>query len=207
MPDSERRLRFRRYKIGFFDPDRLSCHRTHTISHNCWGDGVAGTSRRWSSLPRWSIESFILSPSRTFPPSGAATRYNPTALFSLHSLEFGVYDKTDFNFDFGFAMDDIFSGRPRTDNRRQVAVHTRNVARKQGRSSNHSTGRHKLGGTCELEKHGTSTLAGNIQGPKVSMKIELHGGAFSLLGSVDGNKMSGTTEPAGGTWKATRQMQ
>ena len=62
----------------------------------------------------------------------------------------------------------------------------------------------KLGGTCELQKHGTSTVVGSIQGANVSMKIELHGGSFSLLGTVDGNKMSGTTEPAGGTWKATR---
>ena len=65
----------------------------------------------------------------------------------------------------------------------------------------------KLGGACELEKHGTSTVVGSIQGAKVSMKIELHGGSFSLLGTVEGNKMSGTTEPAGGTWKATRQME
>jgi len=62
----------------------------------------------------------------------------------------------------------------------------------------------KLSGACEVEKHGTSTVTGSIQGAKVSMKIELHGGSFSLLGTVDGNKMSGTTEPAGGTWKATR---
>ena len=65
----------------------------------------------------------------------------------------------------------------------------------------------KLGGSCELEKHGTSTIAGSIQDAKVSMKIELHGGSFSLLGTVEGNKMDGTTEPAGGTWKATRQTE
>ena len=62
----------------------------------------------------------------------------------------------------------------------------------------------KLGGSCELEKHGTSEIAGNVQDAKVSMKIELHGGSFTLLGTIDGNKMSGTTEPAGGTWKARR---
>jgi hypothetical protein len=63
----------------------------------------------------------------------------------------------------------------------------------------------KLGGTCDLQKHGTSTIAGSIQGTKVSMKIELHGGSFTMLGTVEGGKMSGTTEPAGGTWKATRE--
>ena len=65
----------------------------------------------------------------------------------------------------------------------------------------------KVGGSCELEKHGTSVVAGSIQDAKVSMKIELHGVSFSLLGTVEGNKMSGTTEPAGGTWKATRQVE
>jgi len=62
----------------------------------------------------------------------------------------------------------------------------------------------KLGGTCELQEHGTSTVVGSVQGAKVSMKIELHGTSFTLLGTVEGDKMSGTTEPAGGTWKATR---
>lgn len=65
----------------------------------------------------------------------------------------------------------------------------------------------KLSGTCELQKHGTSTVTGSIQGAKVSMKIELHGGSFTLLGAVEGDNMSGTTEPAGGTWKATRQEE
>ena len=63
----------------------------------------------------------------------------------------------------------------------------------------------KLSGTGELEKHGASTLTGSIEGAKVSMKIVLHGGSFTMLGTVEGNTMSGTTEPAGGTWKATRQ--
>ena len=62
----------------------------------------------------------------------------------------------------------------------------------------------KLTGTGELEKHGASTLSGNIHGTKVSITIKLHGGTFTLLGSIDGDKMSGTTEPAGGTWKANR---
>jgi hypothetical protein len=65
----------------------------------------------------------------------------------------------------------------------------------------------KLSGACELEKHGSSTVTGSIQGAKVSMKIELHGGSFTLLGTVEADNMSGTTEPAGGTWKATRQKE
>jgi len=64
----------------------------------------------------------------------------------------------------------------------------------------------KLSGTGELEKHGASTITGSIQGEKISMKIVLHGGSFTLLGTVEGDKMSGTTDPAGGTWKATRQI-
>ena len=64
-----------------------------------------------------------------------------------------------------------------------------------------------LGGSCELEKHGTSTITGSIQVAKVSMKIELHGNTITLIGTIDRNKMSGTTEPAGGTWKATRQTE
>jgi hypothetical protein len=63
----------------------------------------------------------------------------------------------------------------------------------------------KLNGTGELEKHGASKMTGSIQGAKVSMKIELHGGSFTLLGTVEGDKMSGTTDPVGGTWKATRK--
>ena len=65
----------------------------------------------------------------------------------------------------------------------------------------------KLSGTGELEKHGPSTITGTIQGAKVSLMMELHGGSFTLLGTIEGDKMSGTTDPAGGTWKATRQME
>lgn len=65
----------------------------------------------------------------------------------------------------------------------------------------------KLSGTGELEKHGTSTITGAIEGAKVSIKLELHGGSFTFLGTVEGDKMSGTTDPAGGTWKASRQME
>lgn len=65
----------------------------------------------------------------------------------------------------------------------------------------------KLTGTGELEKHGSSTITGSIQGARVSIKMELHGGSFTLLGTIEGDKMSGTTDPAGGTWKATRQME
>ena len=63
----------------------------------------------------------------------------------------------------------------------------------------------KLSGNCELQKHGTATVTGSIQATKLSMKMELHGISFSLVGTVEGDNMSGTTDPAGATWKATRQ--
>ena len=63
----------------------------------------------------------------------------------------------------------------------------------------------KLSGTCELEKHDPSTVTGDIQGAKVSIKIQLHGNPFTLVGTVEGDSMGGTTEPAGATWKATRK--
>jgi hypothetical protein len=48
-------------------------------------------------------------------------------------------------------------------------------------------------------------MTAGIQGGKVSMKMELHGNAFTLVGTVEGDSMSGTTEPPGATWKATRK--
>jgi len=64
----------------------------------------------------------------------------------------------------------------------------------------------KLSGACELEKHDPATMTGGIQGGRVSMKMELHGNAFTLVGTVEGDSMSGTTEPPGATWKATRKQ-
>lgn len=63
----------------------------------------------------------------------------------------------------------------------------------------------KLSGSGELEKHGKSTMTGSIQGAKVSMTIQLHGGSFTMLGTVEGDTMSGTTDPAGGKWQAKRK--
>jgi hypothetical protein len=63
----------------------------------------------------------------------------------------------------------------------------------------------KLTGTGELEKHGATTVTGSIRDAKVSLTITLHGGSFTLVGTFEKDKMSGTTNPAGGTWKATRQ--
>ena len=63
----------------------------------------------------------------------------------------------------------------------------------------------KVSGTCELEGHDAATVSGSIEGPKVSMKLKLHGNSVTLIGTVEGNKMSGNTEPLSATWKAARK--
>ena len=64
----------------------------------------------------------------------------------------------------------------------------------------------KLSGTCEVEHMGTMATTGSLENAKVELSIELPGGeTFKLLGSLEGGKMSGTTDPAGGTWTADRK--
>ena len=63
----------------------------------------------------------------------------------------------------------------------------------------------KLSGSLATDQMGTVTVAGALDGKNVTLGMEFHGNAFKLVGAVDGAKMSGTTEPAGGTWTATRQ--
>jgi hypothetical protein len=64
----------------------------------------------------------------------------------------------------------------------------------------------KLSGTCEVEHMGSLPMTGSLENAKVSLSIELPGGeTFKLLGAVEGGTMSGTTDPAGGTWTADRK--
>lgn len=63
----------------------------------------------------------------------------------------------------------------------------------------------KVSGTCEVEHMGTMATTGSVENAKVSLSIELPSGdTFKLLGSIDGVKMSGTTDPFGGNWTADR---
>jgi hypothetical protein len=87
-----------------------------------------------------------------------------------------------------------------------VAVRTGNAARKQAGVLTVQRHGAKLSGTFELENHDPSTVTGSIQGAKVSIKIEVHGTPFTLVGTVDGDSMSGATEPALATWKAIRKQ-
>jgi autotransporter translocation and assembly factor TamB len=62
-------------------------------------------------------------------------------------------------------------------------------------------------GTCELENMGSSPVNGKIDGQNVALKLELHGGEMKLTlnGKIDGNKLSGDTDPPGGNWTAARK--
>ena len=64
----------------------------------------------------------------------------------------------------------------------------------------------KVTGTCDVEHMGSMNLTGTVENAKISLSIELPGGdTFKLLGSVDGGKMSGTTDPGDGKWSADRK--
>lgn len=64
----------------------------------------------------------------------------------------------------------------------------------------------KLTGTYEVEHFGLMPLSGTVEGNKVSLKIEVQGGqvTIGITGTVDGGKMTGTTE-LGGNWSANRE--
>ena len=63
----------------------------------------------------------------------------------------------------------------------------------------------KLSGTYELEMFGKMTLTGKVEGEKVSFNLEVPAAGMTLAftGTVDGDKMSGSTDHAG-NWTATR---
>jgi hypothetical protein len=61
----------------------------------------------------------------------------------------------------------------------------------------------KLSGTFEGER-GSAPLKGTLKGNQVSFTVKLPRRQLSFSGTVEGGKMSGTTEQ-GASWSATRQ--
>lgn len=61
----------------------------------------------------------------------------------------------------------------------------------------------KLSGTFEGER-GSVPLKGRLEGTQVSFNVKARKRQMSFTGTVDGGKMSGTTEQ-GSSWTATRQ--
>ena len=62
----------------------------------------------------------------------------------------------------------------------------------------------KLSGTFE-GKRGSAALKGSLQGTQISFSVKMPKGESAFTGTVDGDKMSGTTEE-GASWTATRQQ-
>jgi hypothetical protein len=60
----------------------------------------------------------------------------------------------------------------------------------------------KLSGTFQSER-GSVPLKGSLKGNQVSINVKLRRRQASFTGTVDGDKMSGTTEE-GASWTATR---
>jgi hypothetical protein len=61
----------------------------------------------------------------------------------------------------------------------------------------------KLSGSIEGER-GSTPLKGSLQGNRVSFSLKMRKRQVSFSGTVNGDKMSGTTEE-GASWTATRQ--
>jgi hypothetical protein len=61
----------------------------------------------------------------------------------------------------------------------------------------------KLSGAFQGQR-GSGALSGSLQGNQVSMTVKAHGRELTFSGTVDGNKMSGTTNQ-GSSWSASRQ--
>jgi hypothetical protein len=61
----------------------------------------------------------------------------------------------------------------------------------------------KLSGTIEGER-GSAPLKGSLEGNRVSFSLKMRKRQVSFSGTVNGDKMSGTTEE-GASWTATRQ--
>ncbi|MCX6628640.1 MAG: hypothetical protein NTW28_13535 [Candidatus Solibacter sp.] len=63
----------------------------------------------------------------------------------------------------------------------------------------------KINGTCNTDHTGTVTLAGTVDGKRISFSMEIPGGPkITFSGTVEGNKMGGTTDFEGGAWSAAR---
>ena len=64
-----------------------------------------------------------------------------------------------------------------------------------------------LSGTAKLEGgpiKGSFPLTGDVQGNRISFRVKVYGRQVSFTGTVDGNKMSGTTKE-GAPWLAAHQ--
>ncbi|SRR6266487_2108305 len=62
----------------------------------------------------------------------------------------------------------------------------------------------KITGSYETEHAGKLTITGKIEGKKVTFSMDARGMTITFIGTVDGDKMSGTADPMGG-WSATRK--
>lgn len=64
----------------------------------------------------------------------------------------------------------------------------------------------KVTGTLDLGPMGSFPLTGSVDGPKIGFAIELPEGQGTLKfdGKVDGEKMSGSTDPHSFKWEASR---
>jgi len=63
----------------------------------------------------------------------------------------------------------------------------------------------KLSGSCSSDHFDAVPITGSIDGTKVVISLNVHGMAFELAGVLEGDRLSGTTEPDFGTWTGTRQ--
>ena len=63
----------------------------------------------------------------------------------------------------------------------------------------------KITGTCDLGPMGSMPLNGTVDGKRISFAIEMEGGQKIVFsGVINGAKMTGTTDPEGGEWTASR---
>ena len=63
----------------------------------------------------------------------------------------------------------------------------------------------KLTGTCDMGHMGSMAIAGTVDGKRISFAIEMDGGQKIVFsGVINGTKMTGTTDPEGGEWTASR---
>jgi hypothetical protein len=53
-------------------------------------------------------------------------------------------------------------------------------------------------------KRGSSSVSGSLQGEQISFSVQSEKRTMSFTGTLDGNRMSGTTK-SGASWSATRQ--
>jgi hypothetical protein len=84
----------------------------------------------------------------------------------------------------------------------QVSWTGRDGSPKQGSMQIQQSGAN-LSGTFQAPR-GSTKLSGSLQGNQISLDIKAGKQQFTMTGTVDGNKMSGTTG-RGSAWSATRQ--